>query len=237
MNDGSPSLNASPPPLRIHHILAATTVTAVFLSLAKVVERHDHFGGASFVQTNLGIAYAIATSLALTGVGFGIYWRRLGVRFFHQPGHWLLIKKALGIWMVIAASYLLVAEPLGIIWRPNTVISLTNFAVIPASMGISLWAALQIADTASWRIYFIVDGFMVIVYFALTFLFSQWPLAFGVFSLAERGILLTLLLSAALADKRSQRTRDWAHWLGVFIYITIYVAAIAADIGLLGLPK
>src|SRR5262245_66378584 len=127
------------------------TVAAVFLSFAKVVERHDHFGLASSIQTNVGIVYAVTTSLALTGLGFGIYWRRLGARFFHQPGHWLLIKKALGLWIVAAASYLYVAERLGILVRPNTAISLTNFAVIPASMFISFWAALRIADTLCWR--------------------------------------------------------------------------------------
>jgi hypothetical protein len=45
------------------------------------------------------------------------------------------------------------------------------------------------------------------------------------------------------SDGRSQSptsvfiARDWLPWLGVSIYITIYVVAIAADIGLLGLPK
>jgi hypothetical protein len=225
------------PPLRIHHILIATTATAVFLSITRTLERHDVFGFTSFIRSNLGVLYAVCTSLALTGIGLGFYWRTKGVRFFNQPGHWLLVKQSLGGWILLVAAYSVATTSLGIGLHPGNVVGVFSFGTALAGTGICFFAAWRIADSAWWRALFAIEGLIGIGIFIWPHLLWFSPIVFGITQLGMRVLLLALLFAVAITDRKSRRERDWLHWLGVFIYITIYVAAIAADIGLLGLPK
>ena len=47
-----------------------------------------------FALSGVGVIYTIASSVALTIVAYGLYWRRKGYRFFDQPGHWILVEVA-----------------------------------------------------------------------------------------------------------------------------------------------
>jgi hypothetical protein len=225
------------PPLRIHHILIATTVTAVFLSITRTLERQDVLGFASFIRSNLGVLYAVCTSLALTGIGIGCYWRANGITFFHQPGHWLLVKKSLGIWILLLAAYSVATTSLGTGVHPGSVIGVFSLGTALAGVGISIFAALRIADSVWWKTLFTVEAVVAVGTFLWPLLLQFSPAVYGVTQLGMRAILLTLLVTVIVTDRNAHRERDWPHWLGVFIYITIYVAAIAADIGLVGLPK
>ena len=82
------------PPIRIHHFLAWTAVMAVMLA----AQRAWQFGGAagmpSALQTKIiamGTVGSVLSSLAVTIVLFGVYWRRIGLPFFTEPGQWLLV--------------------------------------------------------------------------------------------------------------------------------------------------
>lgn len=238
VNQSSPDYPSSKtPPLRIHHLLAAMTVTAVFLSITRVLEQHDVYGFASFIRSNLGVLYAVCTSLALTGIGLGFYWRTKGVRFFNQPGHWLLVKQSLGVWILLIAAYSVATTSLEIGPHPGNVIGVFSFGTALAGICICFFAAWRIADSVWWRTLFAIEGLIGIGIFVWPLILQFSPMMFGVAQLGMRALLLTLLVVVSITDRKAVRERDWPHWLGVFIYLTIYVAAIAADIGLLGLPK
>jgi hypothetical protein len=83
----SPSPRPGPPPLRIHHILLATAVTAVALSLQKWLLPAGGFEPDNVLDGASRIWSTISTSLAFTAVGFTIAWRRAGYPFLRSPGH------------------------------------------------------------------------------------------------------------------------------------------------------
>lgn len=87
MTAGEPTLARligypGPPSLRIHHILVATTVTALFLSVSYELRRNNVYGLSSYLASSRGIVMTIATGLAVTIVGFGFVWRHHGLSFF-----------------------------------------------------------------------------------------------------------------------------------------------------------
>ena len=157
------------PPLRIHHILVATAVTAVFMSIAQTLRRDDIGGVYSFIASGLGVIYAVCGSVALTAVGFGLIWRQKGIAFFHQPGHWLLVTLALGGWVGGLITFFLNRPPAS----GNTVGGLflvCFYGLRLAMIGVDFWAAWRVGDTPWWRFLFVLQGSMIITRFALPLL-------------------------------------------------------------------
>ena len=60
-----------PPPLRIHHIMAATAVVAVLLSISQFLRQSNTLGLSAFVASGQGILMTITAGLAATLTGFG----------------------------------------------------------------------------------------------------------------------------------------------------------------------
>lgn len=93
MNSDSPLIDSlsvpSLPPLRIHHFMLWTVVSAVMLTVLKTADEGTI--GSSFTQTG-NIPYLLIESLALCGLIAGLTWKRQGCRFFHQPGHAAMIS-------------------------------------------------------------------------------------------------------------------------------------------------
>jgi hypothetical protein len=87
------------PQLRLHHLFALTAAMAVLMGISG--PQYD-FGDESarvpqLLQFGLvvwGILYSILAAVAVTIVGYGIAWRRQGIHFFDQPGHWLMVEIA-----------------------------------------------------------------------------------------------------------------------------------------------
>jgi hypothetical protein len=85
--------------LRLHHFFALTAVMAVLLASRGPIR---DFGSRLALVPQLMhkfmlfwvIVHSILTSVAVTIVAYGLAWRRQGIRFFDQPGHWLLVEIA-----------------------------------------------------------------------------------------------------------------------------------------------
>ena len=162
-----------PPPLRIHHIMAATAVIAVLLSISQSLRQSNTLGLSAFVASGQGIWMTISAGLAATVTGFGFVWRRHGHSYFNQPGHWLLVVKSLMI------SVFLLAALISAMRLPD------NHAVISAAtgvffvllnvvvIGLNLWAAAKIADSIPWTLIFLIDGLMVVGMFGIAWLVSS----------------------------------------------------------------
>ena len=106
----APPERPGPPPLRIHHLLAATVVTSILLTITKLPLGASDQGATSVMQSGTSILSIVATGMAVTCVGFGFVWRRSGRRFFDKPGHWLLLLEALPMLcfdMMVAVSSLM----------------------------------------------------------------------------------------------------------------------------------
>jgi len=93
-----------PPPLRIHHIMVATAVVAVLLSISQFLRQSNTLGLSTFVASGQGILMTISAGLAATLTGFGFVWRRHGHSYFDQPGHWLLLGQSLMISIFVVAA-------------------------------------------------------------------------------------------------------------------------------------
>jgi hypothetical protein len=172
MAGGEPTLEQllgrrDPPPLRVHHILVATAVVAVLLSLHHMLRQHDVGGMSKFLASVQGIVLTIMTGIAATVVAFGIAWRCLGHSFFDQPGHWLLLTQSLPVSLFLLAALLSTMRlpDNHVVARSATiaVFGLMNVLVI----GLNLWAAMKIADSTAWTLIFLIDGLLVVSFFGL----------------------------------------------------------------------
>ena len=155
-----------PPPLRIHHIMVATAVVAVLLSISQSLRQSNTLGLSAFVASGQGILMTITAGLAATVTGFGFVWRRHGHSYFNQPGHWLLVIKSLMISAFLLAaliSAMRLPDNHAVISAATSVFFVSiNIAVI----GLNLWAAAKIADSIPWTLIFLIDGLMVVGMFA-----------------------------------------------------------------------
>jgi hypothetical protein len=233
MNEQPTSARQPLPPLRVHHILVATAATSVFMWFAQVLERRDIIGLSDFIGSSMGVTYCIATALALTTLGFALYWRRAGSAFFHQPGHWLLVEQALGVWIFPVALLGLVGPSS----TPNpTYTPLVGLFFVGLNLavgGINFWAAWRVADTRSWKVLFALAGAIVAGSFVWRIFFRRSPYLLALVSLITAVLLFIALLAAVIGD-RSHRARDWPHWLGVFIRIAgLLVAIVPQFVGLI----
>jgi hypothetical protein len=215
-----PSDYTNPPPLRIHHLLVATTVVAVLLSINDVLRRNDVMGVSQFITSAHGVIYTIVTGLSVTLVAFGFWWRHKGQMFFHLPGHWLLLEQSLGV-CVFAAAAMSVAVRMvgGDAFYELPMLAYVILANI-ANIVLSFWAAWKIADSLSWRLWFVGYGCQVPAIFIQAMLGG--PLTYLIAAIPA-GLFL-LLMVAAISDWAAHRTRDWPHWLGVVLQLILFSA-------------
>lgn len=211
------------PPLRIHHIMLATVTAAILLSLHEVLRERDVIGFTTFFRSGHGIAYTIVAALSCTLLLIGLWWRRQGVRFFHQPGHWLIVSNSLSLGVFLFAAVLAIQRwdaqqmPYSLWMAYYVVMSLLSSAV-------NFWAASRAADTRWWKSLFVVGGSMALVnLIALVLnLYSAYAYIYWL-----GGITTTILLmSAMISDRRTRRARDWPHWSGAGLELVLAAVAI-----------
>jgi hypothetical protein len=206
-----------PPPLRIHHIMTAMTAVAIMLSICNSLRQSGQNAFSMAFASGIGFTMAITSGLAATTVGFGFVWRRVGYRFFDQPGHWLLLTQSL--WAgIFAMAGILAAVQLPETHMVSSVLMGLALAVVNLVMiGVNLGAAKRFSNSVPWLSIFLLDGLTLVFVFVLeslrlgrltaTFL-SVLPIA-----------ILVLLLIAVWSDRRQQMPRGWTHWLGVCLRV------------------
>lgn len=213
------------PPLRIHHFLMATAVTAGLLGLAKTVIDDDQLGMAGYLGSGTGILQTISASIAITAVGYGIAWRCAGRAFFHQPGHWLLVMRTFGAAPVLLFGLTYIAQYMGEKNLPNAFAAVYAIGMSVCWTALNALAAWKGADSRWWRTYFITQALLYVLV----------PLMVGtgsilVFIILYSGILILLMTAAIVADRRARRGRDWPHWLGVALVASGLLVAVISQI-------
>jgi hypothetical protein len=196
---------AGPPPLRIHHLLAWMTVTAVLISVTLWFDRTARNGPP--IKNPFAIASlifgAIAIAGALTCTGFGASWRRSGYGFPAEPGQWWLVTitaAVFGVLVWIFGSFAMLflnddwIEPFQMLWA--IVYGLALF-------GFYLFIILRRCDTNAWQL--AIASTVSIP--ALTGPFIVW---------------------AVVDDRRRKITRHWSHWMGAIIVFLLWAALMSS---------
>jgi hypothetical protein len=216
------------PRLRIHHILVWTAVTALWLTLARLVfDRFRDSAGVqlSMMQFNL-LAAAVVYGAATAVSGLGIYWRLRGLAFFTQPGHWVACWLTLGIFWTVSANLLAYWQMQAVVessaqdWLLWLVFNswIHFFAVGACLLSLAIWAA----DTRAWRILFVgwaicrcVPRLLVAVGWGRTLASIGVPW----WTVTQQFVPLALLFFAGLSDFRDRHAvhRHWSHWAGILV--------------------
>jgi hypothetical protein len=210
--------SADPPQFRIHHLFALTAVMAVMLAIGG--RRPMPFmmgplpnevpGPIGAVIIGWGVVNTILYSAALTNVAYGIVWRRGGMPFFHQPGHWLLVDVCI-LGIQSAASQLafrLLFE------GPETFAAIGLFlllflGVFVARLALNIYLAVWHRREGRWQAVFIAKAVAIVVS--------------GLGDL----VVLVLVILAARADRRTHSRRDGSHWCGVWLQSALIAVLIA----------
>ena len=230
------------PPLRVHHLLAWTAVTAVVLGLnfsyrSAVSQIADWWWVAS-------LPGLMGSTLGFTIGGFGLYWRRRGLPFPSQPGHGLLI-----FWLIESCFALLWQFPIALfvaavggfdennipawvetLWQVQHYTSLILFLTI--YIGLAWW----IRPLRRWQVFFLLCA----LHFSASYVERlYWFTLFGpIENLEFVGPLLAMaiayvlahatllfpgvaLLVAVIWDHRDRLPRHWSHWAGIIAWCSM----------------
>ena len=250
MTSDSPLISSPPeqslPPVRIHHFMLWSIVSAVMLTLLKTAD--DQGVGTSLMMGG-NIPYLLNQSLALCGLGMGLHWRRRGLRFFHQPGHaafisygiasiflvaWTLLWKFSGSSAMYGAGYSWLGMFLVYGW----------YAQLLLQAGLSLFFAYQFRAFRRWQCFFLVQALatlmQIVGYLGVNNLLvgvlrtvSADDLYRSYLIQASIPLVVETITSLCLAivvfrDYRQRVSYHWTHWLGVFIWFVMWFAMFAA---------
>lgn len=202
------------PPLRIHHFLMWTTLTAAIISGCMTLRRWAQNGPP--IENRIviaGLVLGAATIAgALTIAGCGVYWRERGIKFPASPGDWLLT--------LIAASVMALCSLIGLFWLivftfgdddwMQVYVIVAGLASLLAWLRLTWVAARSQADSKAWRIAF----------YSLMF----FPFA---------GLLVMCALTAVVPwaiwlDWRNGTPRNWTHWCGVAFGLSLCISLLLA---------
>jgi hypothetical protein len=205
------------PQLRLHHFFALTAVTAVLLAING--PQPNWWANTGFeppriiitLMTAWIVIHVLLVAVAVTAVAYGIVWQRMGLLFFDQPGHWLLVEIAIsGLFSMVPA--------IATRWLFGNFQNGNFQEIDPASLTYLyfIWG---------YSLLFIVGVPLVLnIYFGLRKCRElRWSLVFY-FKAAARlfmGIgdilVLPFTMHAAWTDRREHFPRDGGHWCGVAV--------------------
>lgn len=207
---------SNPPPLRIHHLLIWTALTAAIISGCMTFDRWFRNGPAienPVIIAGLVLLAAVVTGV-LTVVGSGIYWRRSGYVFPYAPGDWLLT--------IIAASVVsfcgTFALFLAIFFTFGDDDWFAAYYLIVGGLAVVGWHRVywigirRYADSAIWRATFWV---LMISPLAAILIQRIGPVAIAI---------IACVLWAAWSDWRKRVERSWTHWCGVAAAISLGIS-------------
>jgi hypothetical protein len=217
------------PRLRIHHLLTITAVTAVLLTIVRLVLPVDQIAREQRAAVGLQLGVLLIYCIGITCTGFALHWWWKGLPAFRQPGQWLLLVfPATAVGLVMMYVLTLVMLP-----RPNSVLGARYLFLIPTILSLAVpilfygYGAWRIADTVSWRVFFgltvagslfqlllIVDSSLLQTGLTASLFRSAsasgWILAY---TFLPAALTFVSLSSAMVMDARKRR-RHWSHWAG-----------------------
>jgi len=201
------------PPLRIHHFMIWTALTAVIICGCMMFDRLARNGPPIRNPVIIGALIVIAVVVAgvLTIGGSAIQWRRQGGTFPRSPGDLLVISIASAALAYCVTIGLLLAIFL-ISGGDDWFFAFYLIVGVTAAIG---WSYLQIlgfrySTTWPWRVVFLV------------LLIGPWII--GLSPLAVVLAFIASVLCAAWVDWRKCIQRNWTHWCGILFAILLGIS-------------
>ncbi len=235
------------PRLRIHHFFVLTTVFAVVMSVWLGLFRliyylrpdagKPEFGaGMSLIFSVQSLSQSVCFSITLLGLA----WRRRGIYFPSQPGHWM------AIYLTITWAYEIVISLASLFLQTQTLnLGLMVWATMPVSLVfhcfvLILWVAAYLHEpTRIWKLGWAAMALKSLLSVLLMLLYIganyfewllevfwynaqfDWHWQFsmplgsyaGLLSTLPHYALLTFIPIAAFIDLRQHRRLHWSHWL------------------------
>ncbi len=250
-----PRTAAQLPRLQIIHLLALTAifslVMAMSMGLARFLGHADEIRELSGGMSTLVIMDGLSTSVCVTVGIFGLVWRKRGIAFPSQPGHWV----ALYLTLNFASTYLGIVrtlvrrDVLGFEWvswlgMPMSLVfrclalALWVFAYRNESAQIWKWgwAAMALRSIFSVARSLLYLGAALINWFLEVFWYRHvnWQPDYLLNSLfgPSSGLWMLLLtnyacvaflIAATTSDFRHDRRRHWSHWL---VLIPLFISTL-----------
>lgn len=240
--------SASPelPRLRIHHLLALTTafslVMAMHLGLMRLFQIYNP--NAEMQELDNGISVLLITqwlplSICITIALFGLAWRKRGIAFPSQPGHWIALYLAFDFVLTLLLSFSMLIQ------QTNYDFALLSWVALIANVlfhcflvifwGVAFlcefdqiwrwgWAAMAIRSLFS----ILMTGLHVILkcveWLIETFWYRHYSLEqwltppFGPSTgmwmmIITNYACIAFFIAAIISDTRHKRRRHWSHWL------------------------
>jgi hypothetical protein len=225
------------PPLRIHHILVWTACSAFGMTAVHAMATRF---GTSHLRSPANALPLIQVVFELTfGIGFGAHllvcfagmcWRRKGIAFPSQPGHWVAYASA--VWQLAILAFgmvvVLANDESSILsdGRGSAIIVMLFLAI--GGTGAMLMRAAK-AFLRPWAAALAISGFSIVALMSAVIL--SWiaglistasafllGICFVSMAVACFGIVaaLVVFLVAVWVDVRQRIPRHWAHWLAVW---------------------
>ncbi len=240
------------PRLRIHHFFVLTTVFAVVMSahLGILHLIRSLYPDAEIPKLTTGksliyLVYTFPQSACIAIALLGLTWRRQGISFPCQPGHWIALYLTIVGAYEIALTFLSIfpvaqtfgfdpkfwlTRPMSLVFHcfavalwgaaylhePSRIWKLGWVAMASKSLLLVLWPLLHIgAKCVEW----LLDVSQYNSQFDGDFFFLLGPweriIAKSYLAMLSTYALIFFLPVAAIIDLRQQRQRHWSHWLVV----------------------
>jgi hypothetical protein len=237
------------PPLRLHHFLTWTALTAVLLTLVFTFIAKSDEMAAWFVIAWL--PSFLGGTLGLAIFGFGLRWRYQGLPFPSQPDHgitilWTVTFGIAFLWSLVIAAARAATGDYGGLGYPQWVLRLAEWeshASTFISIALCLWLAWWIQPARRWQVFFALYAaanghtyldrlYQATLYRAINHLELVGPLLANaihhvLFDLPSLVPAIALLL-AVIWDRRDGVQRHWSHWAGIVAWCSILPNEIAA---------
>ena len=240
------------PRLRIHHFFVFTTVFAVVMSVWLGIWRliRTAYPDAAIPEfgTGMSLLFSVQTLSPSTCIGIallGLAWRKWGISFPSQPGHWMAIYLAI-TWVYEIALFLASL----FLHSPTLNLGVMAWVTMPMSLAfhcfaLALWVAAYLHEPdriwklgwvamslkslfiVCWTLFLmgkegverLLDLFQFNSQFDWDFFFLLGPweriIAKGFLAMLSTYPLILFLPAAAILDLRQHRQRHWSHWLVV----------------------
>jgi hypothetical protein len=222
----APTHDASRPHLRLHHFFALTAVAAVILALmgpvfAQWSESDNRLPQALVVASMAwSLMYMFCIAVAATAVAYGVIWRRQGIPFFNQPGHWLLFEiGVLGVLSFVPSVFifrLVQSEGNSYSFSAYQAYQIASFAFVATQVVVNIYIAWKKCREKRWRAVFLVKAVPAVSQIVR-------PIPIGAI------VVMTALVFAVIGDRRSGAERDVSHWCGVWLEFATCVLGIGSS--------
>jgi hypothetical protein len=197
------------PRLRLHHLLVLTAVMAVLLAINGPMRNYasDKYKPPEFfriLSITLGTAHTLLSAIALTAFGYGIAWHRRGMRFFDQPGHWLLVDVSIGALLYVVPSIAFrFGAAMSMVFFNYAFMAITLIAITIARILFEVYLGMKKCRERRWKSVFYIKAVANLI--------------FGLGSL----FILLAIIYALRVDRKSQTVRDQGHWCGVWLELAL----------------